>query len=155
PPHGWRRGLRICRPSGAMPVDGIPVGERQPRTLPTQFLLPISWIAWPAPLHYEIVKHPSRRVRVMANAPRGAVLRHLRALFGGSSAAEASDARLVEQFTEHHEESAFAELLRRHGPMVFGVCRRVLHNEHDAEDAFQATFLLLARRAGGIRKPAS
>src|SRR5262249_10457309 len=119
------------------------------------FLLPISWIAWPAPLHYEIVKHPSRRVRVMANAPRGAVLRHLRALFGVSPAAEASDARLGEQFAERGEESAFAELLRRHGPMVLGVCRRVLHNEHDAEDAFQATFLLLARRAGGIRKPAS
>ena len=60
------------------------------------------------------------------------------------------DARLLEAFVTGSEEAAFAELLRRHGPLVLGVCRRLLRDPHDAEDAFQATFLVLIRKARSI-----
>jgi RNA polymerase sigma-70 factor (ECF subfamily) len=59
-----------------------------------------------------------------------------------------SDATLLERFVTCREEAAFAVLVERHGPQVLGACRRILRDEHDAEDAFQATFLLLARKAG-------
>jgi RNA polymerase sigma factor (sigma-70 family) len=65
---------------------------------------------------------------------------------------DASDRQLLEQFATRKEERAFATLLSRHGPMVFGLCRRVLGHEPDAEDAFQATFLVLAHKAGSIRR---
>ena len=64
---------------------------------------------------------------------------------------ELGDAQLLDDFIACREEAAFAELLRRHGPMVLGVCRRVLANPHDAEDAFQATFLILVRKAATIQ----
>jgi RNA polymerase sigma factor (sigma-70 family) len=64
-----------------------------------------------------------------------------------------TDALLLERFTRRGDETAFAALLRRHGPLVLGVCRRVLRDAHEAEDAFQATFLLLVRKAGSLRRP--
>jgi RNA polymerase sigma factor (sigma-70 family) len=88
----------------------------------------------------------------MAKAQLSGVLRHLHQLREKHALAEASDAELLERFTARHEEAAFAGLLRRHGPMVWAVSRRVLPGAHDAEDIFQATFLLLARKASSIRK---
>jgi RNA polymerase sigma factor (sigma-70 family) len=63
------------------------------------------------------------------------------------------DAQLLDQFVTYRDERAFEALVARHGPMVLGVCRQVLNDPHDADDAFQATFVVLARRAGSIRNP--
>src|SRR5581483_8688710 len=78
------------------------------------------------------------------------VLRHVRALVGPPSG-EPSDRLLLARFARSREQAAFAEIVRRHGPLVWGVCRRLLRQEQDAEDAFQATFLVLARKAGALR----
>src|SRR5947207_244973 len=65
---------------------------------------------------------------------------------------EWTDAQLLDRFTQNRDDVAFAALMRRHGPLVLSVGRRYLGNLHDAEDVFQATFLVLARKAGRIRK---
>jgi RNA polymerase sigma factor (sigma-70 family) len=86
----------------------------------------------------------------MPAGPLHSVLRQLRKLVG--AAAEPTDVALLESFIERHDEGAFAVLLRAHGPMVLDVCRNVLGNEQDAEDAFQVTFLVLACKAAAVRK---
>jgi RNA polymerase sigma factor (sigma-70 family) len=66
---------------------------------------------------------------------------------------EQTDSQLLKRFASQQDEAAFAALMKRHGPMVWAVCRRVLQNAPDADDAFQATFLILVRKAGVITRP--
>jgi RNA polymerase sigma factor (sigma-70 family) len=82
----------------------------------------------------------------------GSLLRFIRRLALRSDE-DATDRQLLERFASVRDEAAFTTLVARHGPMVLGVCRRVLPNDHDAEDAFQAAFLVLARKAGSVRQP--
>src|SRR5262245_42582970 len=85
----------------------------------------------------------------MAQGPLADVLRYLRR-FAPSDAATETDRALLERFIEQRDQAAFETLLSRHGPMVWGVCRGLLYDRHAAEDAFQATFLILVRKAGSI-----
>ncbi len=86
----------------------------------------------------------------------GRALEPLRTLFGAGTTAGLTDGQLLERFAGrcgHDAEAAFAALVSRHGPMVRRVCRSLLADANDADDAFQATFLVLARKAGAIRRP--
>ncbi len=87
----------------------------------------------------------------MASTTPGSVLKHVHRSILRRDDAGRTDGTLLECFITQRDEAAFETLVRRHGPMVLGVCRRVLSNEADAEDAFQATFLVLVKRAGSIR----
>jgi RNA polymerase sigma factor (sigma-70 family) len=91
----------------------------------------------------------------MAIAQLGAVVSHIRSLALVREINEQTDGALVRAFLQGNDQAAFEALVRRHGPMVLQVCRRTLGNDHDAEDAFQAAFLILARRATSIRKKES
>jgi RNA polymerase sigma factor (sigma-70 family) len=96
----------------------------------------------------------------MSQVKPQSALRSVRNLFQGGVVAGLSDAQLLERFAARRAEkveaamaaeAAFAALVDRHGPMVWGVCRLILGNVHEAEDAFQATFLILVRKAGSVR----
>ncbi len=83
----------------------------------------------------------------MSTTQAGVILRHLRTAVAAEGGGGLSDQQLLERFAAGREQGAFEALVRRHAPLVHGVCRRVLRQEQDAEDAFQATFLVLARKA--------
>lgn len=87
----------------------------------------------------------------MATGQMSRVVRHLRKAALLRDGAGLTDGELLGRFLAERDEVAFAALVRRHGPMVLGVCRRVLGDLHDAEDAFQATFLVLVRKAASVR----
>src|SRR5713226_3732567 len=80
------------------------------------------------------------------------ILRHLRRVIPPREGDGVSDAQLLERFVHENDETAFELLLWRHGPMVWTLCRRILPDFHEAEDAFQAAMLVLARKAGSINK---
>jgi RNA polymerase sigma factor (sigma-70 family) len=89
----------------------------------------------------------------MASERTSPVIQFLRRIAGPPPDEDVTDRHLLERFVAARDEAAFAALVQRHGPMVLGVCRRLLHDAHEAEDAFQATFLVLAHKARSIGRP--
>src|SRR5437899_11517450 len=82
-----------------------------------------------------------------------AAVRRLREAIARPEPPATPDAELVRAFSRNRDAAAYEQIVRRHGPMVLGVCRRVLRDPADADDAFQATFLVLVRKAGSLRVP--
>src|SRR4051812_25894703 len=102
----------------------------------------------------EVEDRRAGRNSAMASGSTAAALRQIGALFGSGSVAGMTDGELLERFLGRRDEGsevAFAALVARHGPMVLGVCRRALADPEDADDAFQATFLILVRKARSVR----
>jgi RNA polymerase sigma factor (sigma-70 family) len=87
----------------------------------------------------------------MASGPMGETSRHVRDLFSDGTFVGLGDGLLLARYADTRDEAAFEALVARHGPMVLATCRAVLRHEHDVDDAFQATFLVLARKARTIR----
>ena len=90
----------------------------------------------------------------MASGPLRTLLHHLHRL-SAPGPGGLTDAQLLERFVAERDEAAFEVLVWRHGPLVYNVCRRVLGHADDVEDAFQATFLALVRKAAAIRNRAA
>ncbi len=127
------------------------MGENSARQYPVPCRL-----RFPPTGHYKgRATHPLGNGQTMANAPLTVILRQLRSFAAGREQSGRTDGELLRAFLDSGHEPAFEEIVRRHGAMVLGVCRRSLGSLPDAEDAFQATFLLLLRRASSVRKTSS
>jgi RNA polymerase sigma factor (sigma-70 family) len=87
----------------------------------------------------------------MVNGRANTALRHVARVFHEGTVTGLSDRQILERFVDRHDEAAFEALVIRHGPMVLNVCRQLLRDPHDVEDAFQAVFLVLVRKARGVR----
>jgi RNA polymerase sigma factor (sigma-70 family) len=87
----------------------------------------------------------------MAEVLLANVLQWLRTRIDARSPGDHTDVDLLSRYVGRHDEAAFEAIMRRHGPLVLGVCRRLLHNRQDVEDAFQAVFLILVRKAASLR----
>ncbi len=148
------------------PQDSVGVYQQAGREPPRSSSRRAAWvfIAWSRARHKQrkAISPPStlydkdivevRRGRLaMATAFRWGALGLVRHLFESGTCAGLSDARLLERFVTHRDEAAFAALLARHGSLVLNTCRTVLKDLNAADDAFQATFVLLFRKAGSIR----
>ena len=108
---------------------------------------------FPRPVHGEGEERSPGPGTMTGNDP-SAVVRDVRTLFSVGAVGGLTDGQLLERFVTRRDgaaEAAFAALVQRHGPMVWGVCRRILNDPHAAADAFQATFLVLVRKAGTVR----
>src|SRR5262245_44312836 len=110
--------------------------------------------AHPLPVALSGQSHPAPHRLVFPTMAHelGTFFRRLRHVLASPATEGVSDGSLLERYRSRRDESAFAALLERHGPMVLGVCRRLLKNGPDADDAFQATFLVLLRKAGSIAR---
>jgi RNA polymerase sigma factor (sigma-70 family) len=103
-----------------------------------------------APSGNNTVEHLSGGARAVATEQSNRVVRYLCGVALRQGCATLTDGQLLDRFLAQRDDASFESLIQRHGPMVLGVCRRVLRNEADAEDAFQATFLVLVRKAASI-----
>src|SRR6478609_6273921 len=97
----------------------------------------------------------NRSLFSMSTSTLGLFLRHMALTEEVSRLGTTNDHNLLAAYELERSQAAFTELMRRHGPMVLRTCRRVLGHGPDAEDAFQATFVILARRAGQLRREAA
>lgn len=102
------------------------------------------------PPSIRLIETLAPRYQIMPKAPLTTLVQQLKAMVAGPRLKAETDRQLLDRFAQTRDEVAFAALVERHGPLVLGVCRRVLRHDQDAEDVFQATFLVLARKAGKV-----
>ena len=137
-----------CKASAARRCSAQPRAEGD-RSRPIPRFL--AGLLGPGFWHREVATDPASQAVGYLSVPRNSLVAYIRRLVV-SEPGDADDAHLLDRFIARRDEEAFALLMQRHGPLVWGVCRRVLREEQDVEDAFQATFLVLVRKAHSISK---